>query len=85
MLETTLVALQDFTLDKVFDESGRKALFSDFGKILQQGFAYLPAGICMSTMGRHVSYEQAIAWKVLAAEENAVHCLAFSFVNWSFV
>ncbi|XP_047321483.1 homeobox-leucine zipper protein REVOLUTA-like [Impatiens glandulifera] len=85
MLETTLVALQDLTLDKIFDDSGRKALLSEFSKIMQQGFAYLPAGICMSAMGRHISYEQAIAWKVLAAEENSVHCLAFSFVNWSFV
>ena len=50
-----------------------------------QGFAYLPGGICMSTMGRHITYEQAIAWKVLAADETTVHCLAFSFVNWSFV
>ncbi|KAL6967254.1 hypothetical protein U1Q18_033058 [Sarracenia purpurea var. burkii] len=86
MLETTLVALQDITLDKIFDDSGRKALYSDFAKIMQQGFALLPAaGLCMSTMGRHVSYEQAIAWKVLTADENTVHCLAFSFVNWSFV
>ncbi|XP_010264677.1 PREDICTED: homeobox-leucine zipper protein REVOLUTA-like [Nelumbo nucifera] len=84
MLETTLVALQDISLDKIFDESGRKALCSDFGKIMQQGFAYLPSGICLSTMGRHVSYEQVFAWKVLAGE-NTVHCLAFSFVNWSFV
>ncbi|CAL5211262.1 unnamed protein product [Lathyrus oleraceus] len=85
MLETTLVSLQDITLDKIFDESGRKALCSDFAKLMQQGFAYLPAGICMSTMGRHVSYEQAIAWKVLTPEDNSVHCLAFSFINWSFV
>ncbi|XP_024971452.1 homeobox-leucine zipper protein REVOLUTA isoform X2 [Cynara cardunculus var. scolymus] len=85
MLETTLVALQDITLDKMFDEAGRKALFPEFAKIMQQGFAYLPGGICMSTMGRHISYEQAIAWKVLAADETTVHCLAFSFVNWSFV
>ncbi|KAL8501439.1 hypothetical protein ACS0TY_020826 [Phlomoides rotata] len=85
MLETTLVSLQDITLDKIFDDSGRKALYSDFSKIMQQGFAHLPAGICMSTMGRHVSYEQAIVWKVFAAEESSVHCLAFSFVNWSFV
>ncbi|XP_027086123.1 homeobox-leucine zipper protein REVOLUTA [Coffea eugenioides] len=85
MLETTLVALQDVTLDKIFDDTGRKALFAEFAKIMQQGFAYLPGGICMSTMGRHVSYEQAIAWKVLAADENTVHCLAFTFVNWSFV
>ncbi|CDP07109.1 unnamed protein product [Coffea canephora] len=85
MLETTLVALQDVTLDKIFDDTGRKALFAEFAKIMQQGFAYLPGGICMSTMGRHVSYEQAIAWKVLAPDENTVHCLAFTFVNWSFV
>ncbi|KAM7522349.1 hypothetical protein LguiA_012251 [Lonicera macranthoides] len=85
MLETTLVALQDITLDKIFDDPGRKALCSEFSKIMQQGYAYLPGGICMSTMGRHVSYEQAIAWKVLSAEENTVHCLAFSFINWSFV
>ncbi|KAK5830724.1 homeobox-leucine zipper protein REVOLUTA-like [Gossypium arboreum] len=85
MLETTLVALQDITLDKLFDESGRKALCSDFGKLMQQGYACLPAGICISTMGRHVSYEQAFAWKVLEADESTVHCLAFSFVNWSFV
>ncbi|XP_057473751.1 homeobox-leucine zipper protein REVOLUTA-like [Actinidia eriantha] len=85
MLETTLVALQDITLDKIFDETGQKVLFSEFAKIMEQGFGCLPAGICMSTMGRHISYEQAIAWKVLAAEEGTVHCLAFSFVNWSFV
>ncbi|KAI3915174.1 hypothetical protein MKW92_014953 [Papaver armeniacum] len=84
MLETTLVALQDITLDKIFDESGRKALCSDFAKLMEQGSAYLPAGLCMSTMGRHISYEQVIAWKVLA-EDNSVHCLAFAFVNWSFV
>ncbi|KAL1208631.1 Homeobox-leucine zipper protein REVOLUTA [Cardamine amara subsp. amara] len=87
MLETTLVALQDITLEKIFDESGRKALCSDFAKLMQQGFACLPSGICVSTMGRHVSYEQAVAWKVFAASEenNNLHCLAFSFVNWSFV
>ncbi|TYG77122.1 hypothetical protein ES288_D03G169800v1 [Gossypium darwinii] len=85
MLETTLVSLQDITLDKIFDEPGRKALCSNFAKLMQQGYAYFPAGICMSTMGRHVSYEQAVAWKVLEADESTVHCLAFSFVNWSFV
>ncbi|KAG2311103.1 hypothetical protein Bca4012_025560 [Brassica carinata] len=89
MLETTLVALQDITLEKIFDESGRKALCSDFAKLMQQGFACLPSGICLSTMGRHVTYEQSVAWKVFAASENdnnnSLHCLAFSFVNWSFV
>ncbi|KAK6138085.1 hypothetical protein DH2020_028175 [Rehmannia glutinosa] len=56
MLETTLVALQDITLDKIFDDNACKALFSEFAKIMQQGFAYLPGGICVSTMGRHVSH-----------------------------
>ncbi|XXG89591.1 hypothetical protein AAC387_Pa12g1557 [Persea americana] len=84
MLETTFLALQDIALDKIFDESGQKLLCSEFAKIMQQGYAYLPVGVCLSTMGRHVSYDQAIAWKVLG-EDNNVHCLAFAFVNWSFV
>ncbi|KAF8069798.1 hypothetical protein N665_1134s0008 [Sinapis alba] len=89
MLETTLVALQDITLEKIFDESGRKALCPDFAKLMQQGFACLPSGMCVSTMGRHVSYEQAVSWKVLADSEdnnnNSIHCLAFLFANWSFL
>lgn len=40
MLETTLVALQDIMLDKTLDESGRKALCSEFPKIMQQVFAF---------------------------------------------
>jgi hypothetical protein len=35
MLETSLVALQDLTLDKIFDESGRKALFSEISKLME--------------------------------------------------
>ncbi|XP_072951690.1 homeobox-leucine zipper protein HOX32-like [Typha angustifolia] len=84
MLETTLIALQDITLEKILDDGGRKVLCSEFTKIMQQGFAYLPGGICMSSMGRPVSYEQAVAWKV-QNEEDSPHCLAFMFVNWSFV
>ncbi|KAM3361720.1 homeobox-leucine zipper protein ATHB-14 isoform X1 [Capsicum galapagoense] len=84
MLETTLIALQDIMLDKILDEAGRKILLSEFPKIMQQGFAYLPAGLCVSSMGRPVSYEQAVAWKVLN-DDNANYCLAFMFVNWSFV
>eukprot|EP00257_Ricinus_communis_P018512 XP_015577248.1 homeobox-leucine zipper protein ATHB-14 [Ricinus communis] len=84
MLETTLVALQDIMLDKILDEAGRKVLCSEFSKIMQQGFAYLPAGICVSSMGRPVSYDQAIAWKVLN-DDDSNHCLAFMFMNWSFV
>jgi len=36
MLETTLVALQDISLEKIFDDHGRKILFSEFPQILQQ-------------------------------------------------
>lgn len=36
MLETTLVALQDISLDKIFEEAGRKALCSEFAKLLEQ-------------------------------------------------
>ncbi|KAK4779407.1 hypothetical protein SAY86_006935 [Trapa natans] len=84
MLETTLLALQDITLEKILDENGRKALFSEFPKIMQQGFAYLPAGICISSMGRPSSYEQAAAWKVLD-DDDSNQCLSFMFTNWSFV
>ncbi|KAI4381905.1 hypothetical protein MLD38_007925 [Melastoma candidum] len=84
MLETTLVALQDIALEKIFDEHGRKTLCSDFPQILQQGFTCLQGGICLSSMGRPISYERAVAWKVLNEEEN-VHCICFMFMNWSFV
>ncbi|KAI3819599.1 hypothetical protein L1987_13440 [Smallanthus sonchifolius] len=49
------------TLDKMFDESGRKALVPEFAKIIQQGYAHLPGGTCMSAMGCHITYEQAVA------------------------
>ncbi|XP_059657165.1 homeobox-leucine zipper protein ATHB-15 [Cornus florida] len=84
MLETTLVALQDITLEKIFDDTGRKTLYSELPQIMQQGFACLQGGICLSSMGRPVSYERAVAWKVLNEEENA-HCISFMFINWSFV
>jgi homeobox-leucine zipper protein len=35
-------------------------------------------------MGRPVSFERAMAWKVLNEEENA-HCICFMFINWSFL
>ncbi|XP_020578111.1 homeobox-leucine zipper protein HOX32-like [Phalaenopsis equestris] len=84
MLETTLVALQDITLEKILDDNGRKVFCTEFSKIMQQGFAYLPGGMCLSSMGRPASYDQVIAWKVLD-EDDVHHCLAFMFMNWSFV
>ncbi|XP_051113371.1 homeobox-leucine zipper protein REVOLUTA-like [Andrographis paniculata] len=84
MLETNLVALQDITLEKIFDDSGRKTLFSEFANIMQQGFTQLASGVCLSTMGRQISYEQATVWKVFSGDESTIHCLAFVFANWSF-
>ena len=84
MLETTLTALQEITLEKIFDDNRKKALFSEFPQIMQQGFMCMEGGICLSGMGRTVSYERAVAWKVLN-EEEAPHCICFMFVNWSFV
>ncbi|XP_042433529.1 homeobox-leucine zipper protein HOX32-like isoform X2 [Zingiber officinale] len=78
MLETTLVALQDITLEAILDDS-RKLLCLEFPKIMQQGFAHLPTGICLSSMGRPVSYEQAVAWKVLNehVDETTKPCICF--------
>ncbi|KAG8049249.1 hypothetical protein GUJ93_ZPchr0009g114 [Zizania palustris] len=84
ILETTLVNLQDISLEMILDDEGRKALCSEFPKIMQQGFAYLPGGVCRSSMGRQASYEQAVAWKVLG-DDDAPHCLAFMLVNWTFL
>ncbi|KAK6933356.1 MEKHLA protein [Dillenia turbinata] len=84
MLESTLVALQYITLDKIFEESSHVTLFSSIPNIMQQGFAHLPGGLCMSTKGHYVSYDQAIAWKVLTPHQT-VHCLAFAFFRWSFL
>jgi hypothetical protein len=37
-------------------------------------------------MGRQVSYEHTVAWKVLSDDvSGAPHCLAFMFVNWTFL
>ncbi|KAK6929196.1 START domain [Dillenia turbinata] len=84
MLESTLVALQDITLDKIFKESSHVTLFSSIPNIMQEGFAHLPGGLCMSTKGRYVSYDQAIGWKVLTPN-HSVHCLALAFFRWSFL
>jgi hypothetical protein len=38
MLETSFVALQDLSLDKIFDDAGRKALYSEIPKLMEQVF-----------------------------------------------
>uniref|UniRef100_A0A804UFL6 START domain-containing protein n=1 Tax=Zea mays TaxID=4577 RepID=A0A804UFL6_MAIZE len=85
MLETTLVALQDIALERVFDDQGRKNLCAELPGVMEQGFACVPGGMCVSGLGRPVSYEKALAWKVLDDGSGGVHCVCFMFVNWSFV
>ncbi|MFS8000119.1 hypothetical protein Hanom_Chr12g01174621 [Helianthus anomalus] len=83
MLETTLGALEEIGLEKILDEHGRRSFFTEFPHIMQQGFACLERGMCLSSMGRPVSYERAVAWKVVNEEQN-VHCICLMFINWSF-
>jgi len=55
MLETTLVALQDIALEKIFDDHGRKILCSEFPLIIQQVcIFYLNRPIIYSTSTRFV-------------------------------
>ncbi|KAJ0436619.1 putative transcription factor & lipid binding HD-SAD family [Helianthus annuus] len=83
MLETTLGALEEIGLEKILDEHGRRSFCTEFPHIMQQGFACLERGMCLSSMGRPVSYERAVAWKVVNEEQN-VHCICLMFINWSF-
>ncbi|XP_076881219.1 homeobox-leucine zipper protein ATHB-15-like [Bidens hawaiensis] len=84
MLETTLLGLQDISLEKIFDENGKKDMCSEFPRIIQQGFGCLQGGLILSNMGKPVSYERAVAWKVLNEEDQA-YCICFMFISWSFV
>jgi homeobox-leucine zipper protein len=52
--------------------------------LCEQGLAYLPGGVCRSSMGRQASYEQAVAWKVVG-DDGAPQCLALMLVNWTFI
>ena len=71
-------------IDSVLNNIGILRLSYIFLFFASQGFTNLPSGICISSMGRPISYEQAIAWKVLN-DDDSNHCLAFMFINWSFV
>ncbi|CAM0880257.1 unnamed protein product [Alopecurus aequalis] len=87
MLETTLAALQDTTLEKVLDDQGRKNLLcADLvASVMEQGYACVQGGTCVSSQGRPASYDRAVAWKVLDDSSGAAHCICFAFLGWSFV
>ncbi|KAI3470468.1 hypothetical protein Pfo_027131 [Paulownia fortunei] len=82
MLETTPDNLQTLTVDRVL--GGNLSLLSVLPTIMQQGYAILPPGHCISVMNRCVSYEQVVVWRV-QAPDGSPHCLALAFINWSFI
>ncbi|CAH8288852.1 unnamed protein product [Eruca vesicaria subsp. sativa] len=50
------------------------------------------AGICLSTMGRHVAYEQAVAWKLFAAAHHLktttpmiILCIVLLIETWRYL
>lgn len=51
---------------------------------MEQGSSYLPSGVRVSSTGRTVTYDRALAWKVLDDDETT-QCIAFLFMNWSFL
>jgi homeobox-leucine zipper protein len=87
MLETTLAALQDTTLEKVLDDQGTKNLVCAdlIANVMEQGFACVQGGTCVSSQGRPASYDKVVAWKVLDDASGATHCICFAFLGWSFV
>uniref|UniRef100_A0A7I4DCE4 Class III HD-Zip protein n=1 Tax=Physcomitrium patens TaxID=3218 RepID=A0A7I4DCE4_PHYPA len=84
MFETTTSSLQDLDWDKTLNENECELSYTTFTQVLQQDYCSLPAGVRMSSTGRTTTYERALAWKVLDDNE-AVECIAFLFINWSFV
>ncbi|XP_073392827.1 homeobox-leucine zipper protein HOX32 isoform X1 [Physcomitrium patens] len=84
MFETTTSSLQELDWDKTLNESDCKLSYATFTQVLQQGYCSLPAGVRMSSSGRTATYERALVWKVVDDNET-VECIAFLFINWSFV
>ncbi|XP_011076981.1 homeobox-leucine zipper protein REVOLUTA-like isoform X2 [Sesamum indicum] len=83
LLETTANNLLSLTVDRILGGSNNFSLSSILPTIMQQGYAILPPGYCISEMNRRVSYEQAVVWQVQGSD-GSVPCLALAFMNWSF-
>jgi len=56
MLETTLVALQDITLEKIFDDNGKKTLCTEFPQIMQQVKCFLQDQLKLLIMFMFVTF-----------------------------
>ncbi|KAH7287968.1 hypothetical protein KP509_31G005400 [Ceratopteris richardii] len=84
MLECSLFALKEMSLERMFNDGCSKADNSQPPPFLQEeGFARLPRGVCLSSRGHPVSFERAIGWKVTTVDPT-VQVAALMFCNWSF-
>lgn len=83
MLETSPSALREISFEKMFSDGS-----TDYSEpppfMHKEGYAHLPAGMCVTSTGRDVSFECATAWKVLIGD-GKIPAAAFMFSNWSFV
>lgn len=85
MLETNLSALREMSLERMFNDGCKKTDYSKPPPFIQkEGYARLPAGLCITSMGRPVSFEHAIGWKAITGD-HSLQVAAFMFCNWSFV
>lgn len=81
MLETTLVALQDITLEKIFDESGRKALYDDFAKLMQQVVFFPRTSLMLSERCREIGVSQIALFLEIGILSLSVWFLGFSGIR----
>eukprot|EP00250_Pteridium_aquilinum_P034533 c7713_g1_i1 orf=3-1907(+) len=84
MLQTSWSALKGMSLERMFNDGCRKTDYSQPPPFLKkEGFAHLPAGVCLTSTGCPVSYERATGWKVIMGGDQIVQISAFLFFNWS--
>lgn len=84
MLETTAASLPGLPWLKTVPENEKQAAYKDLLQVLQQEYSYMPAGIRISSNGRPVAYERAMAWNVLDSD-NSICVVTVMFMNWSFL
>nr|AIV98134.1 class III HD-Zip protein HDZ1 [Cunninghamia lanceolata] len=84
MLEITEDSLPGLPWEKTIPESEKEIAYKDLFQVLHQGYAYIPAGVRVSSKGRAVAFERAVAWDVLDGNSNT-DFVAIMFMNWSFL
>ncbi|GJP50656.1 hypothetical protein CLOM_g9795 [Closterium sp. NIES-68] len=66
------------------DEDARCTAVAAMSQAIQQGFAYLPPGVRLSSQGRLAAYEKGVVWRVVD-DYGSIHCIAFMHINWCFL